>query len=74
MKFLVKNLYASICINNPSVYVKLQIYCRKRRIRKQTCISAGSKNGSRSALMTLHQTHVYNSDVFIDHALAGRQC
>ena len=27
--------YASLCINNPSVYVKLRICCRKRPIRKQ---------------------------------------
>ena len=59
-------LYASICINNPSAYVKLRMFCSKHRIWKQT-FPPVAKNGLRSALMTLHQTHVYNSNVFIDH-------
>ena len=40
----------------------------------QENIESGSKtfppvapNGSKSALMTLHPTHVYDNDVFIDH-------
>jgi hypothetical protein len=58
-------LYASICINNPSETANIL----QDTPNPEANISAGSKKkGSRSALMTLHQIHVYNGDVFIDHA------
>ena len=60
-------LNASLCINNSGVYVELRMFCRKRPIRKQT-FPPSAQDGSDSALMTYYPTHVYNSDVFIDHA------
>ena len=73
MKFLIKSnivLYASLCINDPSAYVELQMFCRKRRIWKQMfppVVPDGSTDRLESALMTLHPRHVYKNDIFIDH-------
>ena len=58
-----------LCIlmhNNPSAFVELQMLCRKRLIQKQT-FPPVAPDGSESALMTFHPTHVYKNDVFIDH-------
>jgi hypothetical protein len=54
-------LYTFLCINNPSTHVKLRMFCRIRRIQKTT-LSPIAPDGSKSVLMTLHRTHVYNGD------------
>ena len=54
------------CINNPSAYMELRMFCRKHQIWKQT-FPPVAPNGSKSALMTLHPMHMYDNDIFIDH-------